>query len=448
MSVQSTESLQKMYESLAEKDKRHFMHPTTSLKQQQQQGPGLIFTEGKGIYLKDIRGEEYIDSLSSLWNVNIGHGRKELGEAAMAQMQKLAFSSTFATNSHEPVIELAEKVAQMAPGDLTMTFFTSGGSEANDTAFKTVRYYWQLKGQPEKKKIISRKKSYHGVAVGATSATGLPAFRSFPSLAPDFYYVDSTIESLKELIEREGAETIAAFISEPVQGSGGVNPPPENYFQQVRDICDEHNILFIADEVITGFGRTGKTFGMEHFGVTPDVMCMAKGITSGYAPLGGMVISEKLRDELIDLSDGAYMHGYTYSGHPMCCAVALKNLEIIEQEGLVENVRRMGEEIEKGFHWLQERHEGIGNIRGIGLLRAFEIFEDKESKKRYEDPVSPKVAEEAMKRNMVGRSIIYEGQDTIALAPPFCITKEEVEKVITILDECLTAVKRNGNLSS
>ncbi|WP_082818596.1 aspartate aminotransferase family protein [Bhargavaea cecembensis] len=444
MTMKTMESVQRKYDELAAIDKKHFMHPTSSFKQQQEKGPGFIFTEGKGIYLKDVRGNQVIDALSSLWNVNIGHGREELAEAAAEQMKKLAFSSTFATNSHEPGIRLAEKVAEMTPGDLTMTFFTSGGSDANDTAFKTARYYWRLKGKPAKKKIISRQKSYHGVSVGASSATGLPAFRDFPSLAPDFHYVDSSIEALKELIEKEGPETIAAFISEPVQGSGGVNLPPENYFKEIREICDQNDILFIADEVINGFGRTGKNFGIENFGAVPDMMVIAKGISSGYAPIGGMVISEPLRNELIELTEGVYMHGYTYSAHPMCCAVALKNLEIIEEENLIENVRNMGAELQKGFNWLAGRHEEIGNIRGIGLLGAFEILKDKETNTRFSEPVSAKVVEEALNHGLLARSIVYEGQDTLAFAPPFCINKEEVETIISIIDHSLTEVKKKG----
>lgn len=443
MVLNSTHNMQKKYEELAALDKKHFMHPTTSFKQQQEQGPGFIFTAGNGIYLKDIRGNQVIDGLSSLWNVNIGHGREELGLAAYKQMKKLAFSSTFSTNSHEPVIELAEKVAQLAPGDLTMTFFTSGGSEANDTAFKTARYYWQLKGKTDKKKIISRNKSYHGVSVGASSATGIPGFRAFPSLAPDFYYVNSSVDALRELIAKEGAHTIAAFISEPIQGSGGVNVPSANYFKEVKALCDQHDILFMTDEVITGFGRTGKQFGMEHFGVVPDIMVIAKGITSGYAPLGGMVISEKLRDELIDLSDGVYMHGFTYSGHPMCCAVALENLRIIEEEQLIVNVQNMGIELQKGFNWLAERHDVIGDIRGIGLIGAVEIMKDKDTKTHFDEPVSVKVIEEALKHGLLGRAIIYEGQDTLAFAPPFCINKEQVGTIISIIDKSLTTVLKN-----
>ncbi|MBD7985043.1 aspartate aminotransferase family protein [Sporosarcina sp. Sa2YVA2] len=440
MTTKAEETMEMKYSELAELDKKHFFHPTTSFKQQQAQGPKFIFTEGKGIYLKDVRGKTVIDGLSSLWNVNIGHGREELGIAAMKQMKQLAFSSTFATNSHERVIELAEKVAKMAPGDLNMTFFTSGGSEANDTAFKTVRHYWQLKGKTAKKKIITRNKSYHGVSMGASSATGLPAFRAFPSLAPDFLYVDSSIEDLERLIAEEGADTIAAFVSEPVQGSGGVNPPPEDYFKKIRALCDRHDILFIADEVITGFGRTGTTFGMNNYDTVPDIMVIAKGITSGYAPLGGMVISEKLKNELIELSDGVFMHGYTYSGHPMCCAVALENLRIIEDEKLIENVQNMGDEFQKGFKWLADKHDVISDTRGIGLLGAVEIMKDKETKTRFDEPVSVKVIEEALNHGLLGRSIIYEGQDTLAFAPPFCINKEEVETVISIIDKSMTTV--------
>ncbi len=431
------------FQTLAQLDKKHFLHPSTPMKLHQEKGPGFIFTEGEGIYLKDVRGNKVIDSLSSLWNVNIGHGRKELGQVAMEQMSKLAFSSTFAGNSHTPVIELAKKVADLAPGDLTMTFFTSGGSEANDTAFKTVRHYWKMKGKPEKTKIISRHLSYHGVAMGATSATGIEPFREFTtSLAQGFLYVDSTIKSLKTLIEEEGSETIAAFISEPIQGSGGVNVPTKQYFQEVQKICRENDIIFIADEVICGFGRTGKPFGMDQFGIVPDIMCIAKGITSGYAPLGGMVISEKLKNELIEFSEGNFWHGYTYSGHPMCCAVALKNLEIIERENLVENVQKMGEQLQKGLQWLEEKHGDLGNRRGIGLLGAIEIFKNVETKERFNDPVSPQVVAEAIDRGLLARSITYGGQDTLAFAPPFIITKEEVDTMISIIDDSIIAVKK------
>ncbi len=433
---------------LQELDKKHFLHPTSSIEQLQEQGPTFIFAEGQGIYLKDMDGRTVIDGLSSLWNVNMGHGRQELGVAAMEQMSSLGFSSCFANFSHEPVIRLAAKIAQLTPGDLNTTFFTSGGSESNDTAFKIVRHYWILKGQPEKKKIISRKKSYHGVAMGATSATGLKPFRDFTnSLAPDFYYVDSFLpESLRDMIEKEGPDTIAAYIAEPVQGTGGVLPAPKEYFKEVRKICDEYNILFIADEVITGFGRTGKYFGIEHYGVTPDLMSIAKGITSGYIPLGGVVLSERIHQELIELSSGMFLHGYTYSGHPVACAVALKNLELIEQERAVENARIMGTHMLKGFEQLQQKHEMVGEVRGLGLMGAIELVKDKATNERFAQPAAPMVVSEAMKRGLICRGVLYEGADTLVFAPPLIITEQQIEEMIDILHDSLTAVGKEIGL--
>lgn len=422
---------------LIELDKKHFIHPTSNMQQLQENGPAFIFTEGDGIYLKDVHGRKLIDSLSSLWNVNIGHGRKELGEVAKEQMNKLAFTSTFSNWSHEPVIRLAEEVAKWAPGDLTATFFTSGGSEANDTAFKTVRHYWKMKGMPQKKKIISRKKSYHGVAMGATSATGIPEFHRFTtSIAPDFYYVDSTIDALKEMIDEQGADSIAAFISEPVQGSGGVNLPEENYFREVRKLCDEHAILFIADEVIGGFGRTGTNFGMENFGVVPDIITMAKGITSGYAPLGGMILSERLHREIYEKTDGIFWHGYTYSGHPTAAAVALKNLEIIKEENMIDNVRKMGDEMLKGFAWIQEQFSQVVDVRGIGLLGGISFARESENV----DPIGPKIVAGALERGLICRSVVYGGQDTLAFAPPFIINKEQMEDMVQIVHDSIGAV--------
>ncbi|MFK2826444.1 aspartate aminotransferase family protein [Bacillus sp. B190/17] len=443
MNIAVEESVQETINELVELDKKHFLHPTSSIKQQQEQGPAFIFTEGEGIYLKDMNGKTVIDGLSSLWNVNIGHGREELGQAAMEQMTKLGFSSCFATFSHESAIRLAAKIAELTPEGLNTIFFTSGGSESNDTAFKLVRNYWKLQGKPEKKKIVSRRQSYHGVAMGATSATGLKPFRDFTtSLAPDFYYVESTGEALRAFIEAEGADTIAAFISEPVQGTGGVHLPPQDYFKEIRSICDEYDILFIADEVITGFGRTGTYFGIEQFGVIPDVMSVAKGITSGYAPLGGVIISEKIHQELIDKTEGMFMHGYTYSGHPMVCAVALKNIEIIEQENLVENSKLMGEEMLKGFKWLQQEHKIAGEVRALGLMGAIEIVKDKKTNERFAEPAAPLVVEESMKRGLIHRGVIYEGADTLIFAPPLIINKEEINKMIEILDDALTAVEK------
>ncbi len=435
MTMMKKQSLQ---DELVELDKKHFIHPTSNMKNLQKEGPAFIFTEGDGIYLKDVQGRKLMDSLSSLWNVNIGHGRKELAEVAKEQMEKLAFTSTFNNWSHEPVIRLAAEIAEWTPGDLNATFFTSGGSESNDTAFKTVRHYWKIKGQPEKKKIISRKLSYHGVAMGATSATGIEQFHTFTtSIAPDFHYVDSSIDALKELIDKEGADTIAAYISEPVQGSGGVNLPPEGYFQEVRKICDEHDILFIADEVICGFGRIGTNFGIEQFGVTPDIITMAKGVTSGYAPLGGMIISERLHHEIIEKTEGNFWHGYTYSGHPTAAAVALKNLEIIKDENLIDHVNVVGKQMLEGFQWIQEQNDNVDNVRGIGLLGAVGL----EKASKSADPIGPKVVAKALEKGLICRSVVYDGQDTLAFAPPFPITSEQMDDMIMIVNESIKAVK-------
>lgn len=423
-------------EELKALDQKHFLHPTSSIKEQQQKGPAAIFTEGKGIYLKDVDGKVYIDGMASLWNVNIGHGREEMAEVAKEQMAKLAFSSCFGTFSNEPAIRLAAKIASMAPGDLNTVFFTSGGSESNDTVIKLVRHYWMLKGQPRRQKIISRTYSYHGLALGATNATGLKAFRDFTnSHAPDFHYVVSNSpEHLQETIEALGPENVAAFISEPVQGAGGVNIPDKDYFKKIRAICDRYGILFIADEVITGFGRTGKNFGMEHFGVIPDLMTFAKGVTSGYSQLGGVILSDRIHNDFIELSEGTLMHGYTYSGHPVACQIGLKNIEIIEREGLVKNAEVMGEKMLLGFKALREKYSFIGRVRALGLLGAIELVKNRETGGLFDKPLSPVVVQETMKRGLILRTVTYD-QDTIVFAPPLILTEPELNEMLNILDK-------------
>ncbi|MGJ7921210.1 aspartate aminotransferase family protein [Neobacillus sp. LXY-4] len=431
-------------ETLVALDKKHFIHPTSSLKVQQESGAPFIFTKGKGVYLTDIRGRRVLEGMSSLWNVNVGYGRKELAEVARAQMEQLAFTNSFSSMSNEPAIRLAAKLASITPGDLNAVFFTSGGSESNDTAYKLARYYWKIKGKPQKTKIISRKKAYHGVNIGATSATGILPFQEMTdSLAPDFIHVDTfSTDSLRQCIECEGAETVAAFIAEPVQGAGGVNIAPDGYFQEIRKICDEYGILFLADEVITGFGRTGKMFACEHYGVIPDMMLLAKGITSGYIPLGAVIIREKLHQDLIECSEGVLLHGYTYSGHGTSCAVGLKNIEIIERENLVENSRLMGEELLKGFIKLQQDIDIVGEVRALGLIGAVEII-NPITDRRFQEPIAPRVSAEAAKRGLIIRTVVFEGMDTLVFSPPLVINKEEVEELISILQESLLAVQNN-----
>lgn len=430
--------------TLIDLDKKHFIHPTSSLKQQQESGAPFIFTEGKGVFVTDMNGKRVLEGMASLWNVNVGYGRKELAEAAREQMEKLAYSNSFSSMSNEPAIRLAAKLAKITPGNLSAVFFTSGGSESNDTSYKLARYYWKIKGNPEKKKIVARKKAYHGVNIGATSATGLSPFHQMTdSPAPDFLHVDNfSIHEFQECIDREGADTIAAFIAEPVQGAGGVNIAPEGYFQEIRKICDENDILFIADEVITGFGRTGKMFACEHYHVVPDIMLVAKGITSGYIPLGAVIVTETIHQELIEHSEGVMLHGYTYSGHPTSCAVALKNIEIIENENLIENSRLMGEELLKQLKLMQQEVKIVGEVRALGLIGAVEIM-DPVTNGRFSKAIAPAISTEAAKRGLIVRTVVFEGMDTIVFSPPLVINKQEIEELVSILKASILAVQES-----
>ncbi|MEN1968748.1 aspartate aminotransferase family protein [Lentibacillus sp. N15] len=442
---------------LTELDKKHFIHPTSAPKDVAENGPGIIFSEGKGIYAYNATGEAYIDGMSMLWNVNLGHGQTELAETAREQMLKIAYSSAFKGFSSEPTIRLAEKLASIAPGDLNAVFFTSGGSESNDTAFKVSRFYWAQKGKLEKKKIIALKDGYHGVTQAAQSATGIPSTHEFAGTSVEgFIHAKAHLtncelgdksdpnyaDSIRELIEKEGADTIAAIIVETVQGAGGVNIPPEGYLKAVQSLCDEFDILFIADEVICGFGRTGRMFGIEHWGVVPDLMCFAKGVTSGYSQLGGVMISDEVRKQIVNF-DGVFAHGFTYSGHPTACAVGLKNIEILERENVVKNVQQMEKELQKGLSYLEEKHDIVRNCRTIGLLAALEVFNPETGD--YFDAslnAASTVVDECFDRKLILRPI---GTFRVAIAPPLVINKEEIDKMIGIIDESLTAFKEKIN---
>ncbi len=439
-------------QKLIELDKKHFIHPTSSIHQQQANGPKVIIEKGDGIYLTDKNDNVYIDAMSSLWNVNVGHGREELAEAAAEQMKKLAFSSTFSTFSNEPAILLAEKISSIAPEGLNAVFFTSGGSESNDTAIKLVRHYWRIQDKPEKRKIIGLNRAYHGVAAASTSATGIPEFWSMAGkMMVDIYHADNpygngtakAIDSLRAVIEKEGPETVAAFIAEPIQGAGGVLIPPKEYLKEVRNLCNDYGILFIADEVITGFGRTGKWFGIENFGVTPDVISFAKGVSSGYIQLGGVIVSGHIHEVLKEKSAGTLFHGYTYSGHPTAAAVGLKNIEIIEKEKLVDNSRAMGEVMLEGFNKLKKELDIVGDVRAVGLLGAVELVEDPATNKRFSSDlqVAPKVIEALHQRGVICRAVTYEGTDIICFSPPLIINKEQVETMIEKLHDAIKEVR-------
>ena len=358
-------------ELLVAADQRHLIHPLHFAKDH---ANPKVYVSGSGAILRTADGREYIDGLSSLWNVNIGHGRKELAAAAAAQMEQLAYCSAYAGFTNEPAIKLAEKLVSLAYDNMAAVYFTTSGAESNESAFKFARYHWKRLGKPNKVKIISRRYGYHGVTLAAMSATSLPNYhKMFGPMVPEFLQVappypyrwpgngDAGIgaaDAVEEAILAEGADTVAAIIAEPVMGSGGVIVPPATYFPRLREICDRHDVLLIADEVITGFGRTGQWFGMGHWDTKPDLMSFAKGVTSGYVPLGGVIISKHMHQVLLDApADEKFMHAATYSGHPVCCAVGLANIDIIEKEGMVERARVQGDRFRAGLKHLADAAE-------------------------------------------------------------------------------------------
>ena len=437
--------------TLLEQDQKHLLHPLHHPTDHQ---APLLFESGHGVWLKTVDGKEYIDGLAGLWNVLVGHGNRELAEAARKQMSELAFCSTYIGSSNLRAIELAEKLAGFAYPNLNTTYFASGGAEANESAFKTVRYYWKRKGKPGKVKIIARYRGYHGVTLATMSATGLPMYWEMfeprvPGFlhvaAPDPYRFDGEVKGgesigqaaarlVEEAILREGAETVGAVIAEPVQGAGGVIVPPDDYFPHLRQICDRHEVLLIADEVITGFGRTGDWFALGRWGVQPDMMSFAKGITSGYLPLGGIQISDEIRDVIMTAEYGQrWTHAYTYSGHPTCCAVGLKNLEILEREGLAERAKQRGRRLLAGLQSLRE-WPNVGDVRGLGLMCAVEFVADKESKAPAN--LGGKVRQACLERGLFTRTI----GDILALAPPLVISEDEVDQIVNIVREALEAV--------
>jgi putrescine aminotransferase len=438
-------------------DQRHLIHPLHFAKDH---ADPKLFVSGKGSMLRTADGREYIDALSSLWNVNIGHGRKELAIAAAAQMEKLAYASAYAGFTNEPAIKLAEKIVSLAYDNMAAVYFTTGGAESNESAFKFARYHWKRMGKPNKVKIISRRYGYHGVTMAAMSATSLPNYhKMFGPLVPEFLQVappypyrwpgngDAGIgaaDAVEDAILAEGADTIAAIIAEPVIGSGGVIVPPASYFPRLREICDRHDVLLIADEVITGFGRTGQWFGLGHWNIKPDLMTFAKGVTSGYLPLGGVIISRHMHDVLLDApADEKFMHAATYSGHPVCCAVGLANIGIIESEGMVERARVQGARFRAGLETLLTL-PNVGEVRGIGMLAAIELVEDKSSKAPAKGLGARVVAECANRGMLLRLRAAADGPpasgDTLCFAPPLPTPEATLDRIVQIVGEAIQTV--------
>jgi len=435
-------------------DRQHLLH---SLWHPADHAEPHVWVRGQGAVLTDASGREFLDGLSCLWNVNVGHGRRELAEAAALQMESLAFATNYAGSANVPAIQLARRLTEIAYPNLSAAFFTSGGAESNESAFKTARFYWKAKGRPEKVKVIAREFGYHGLTLAAMSATGVAGYaKMFEPRVPNFVHTaapyayrlagvkpgetvgQAAARMLEETILREGPDTVAAFIAEPVQGAGGIIVAPDDYFPRVREVCAKHDVLFIADEVITGFGRTGRWFALERWGVQPDILAFAKGITSGYLPLGGIMVSEPIHQAMLSVPYAdRWMHAYTYSGHPTCCAVALRNLEILEKEGLVERAEKMGQRLLDGAQSLLDL-PAVGEVRGLGLMVAVELVADRATKAAF-DPAKNaigRVRKELEARGLFTRVV----RDIILLAPPLVITEGQVDRIVQILREGIRAV--------
>jgi putrescine---pyruvate transaminase len=441
---------------LYELDRTHWLHPQGDLHAAPGAAPQLMFSHGEGATLTDVHGRTYIDAMASLWNVNVGYGREVLAEAAAGQMRRLAFSSGYGGFGHEPGIRLATRLAELAPGELGVTFFASGGAESNDTAYKLARLYWKLRGEPRRVQIVSRLRDYHGLTIGAMSATGIPLFwKDMDPLAPGFLHApapdpyryqanrqngsagEASARALEDVIVKAGPETIAAVVVEPVQGAGGVVVPPPDYFPLVRAICNRYGVLLIADEVITGFGRTGRWFAMQHWGVDPDMLIFAKGVTSGYVPLSGVMITRGIHETLKGLK-GILPHGFTYSGHPVACAVALENLRLIEEEGLVARAAESGRRLLSRLQDLRA-HEIVGDVRGLGLVAAVEFVRDRATKAPF-DPsagVARRVWLAALEQGVIFRPL---PGDVLAMCPPLVISDEQIDTVVRTLDHAIQMV--------
>ena len=442
--------------SLVQADLAHVIHGNTNLHDYLHGDGPIILVKGEGAIVADSNGKEYIDGLGGLWNVNVGHGRKEIAQAVADQINEIAYVPTMLALSNVPAIRLAEKLAQITPEPIDHFFFACGGAEGNETAFKMVRYLNSVQGRKDKTKIISRQMAYHGLAQASMTATGLPQFwRHFGPPAPGIVHIPAPYcyrcafgktygqcnldcaLALEGAIQAEGEESVAAFIGEPVQGAGGVIVPPKEYWPLIRDICTRYNVLLIADEVITGFGRTGTYFGVQQWGIKPDLMTMAKGITSAYLPLSAVGVSPAVF-EAMAVPGAAFMHNYTYSGHPVACAASLKNLEILERENLVQNAAEVGRYLNDRLAELRDLPH-VGETRGVGLIAAIEFVADKKTKARFEP--QQRFGAQMMKLTRAKGLLSRAGDEYLALAPPLVIDRAQVDTIVEVIRSALLSVK-------
>jgi putrescine aminotransferase len=428
----------------------HHLAPFSDYTQLAQKGPRII-TKADGVYLWDSEGHKILDGMAGLWCVAIGYGREELVQAASTQMRELPYYNLFFQTAHLPALELAKAIADLAPEGMNHVFFTGSGSEGNDTVLRLVRHYWALKGKPEKKVIISRVNGYHGSTVAGASLGGMsgmheqgdlpiPGIVHIPQpywfgeggdMTPDAFGIWAA-EQLEKKILEVGEENVAAFIAEPIQGAGGVIIPPESYWPKIKEVLARYDILFVADEVICGFGRTGHWFGSNYYDLAPDLMTIAKGLTSGYIPMGGVIV----RDEVVKVINqgGDFNHGFTYSGHPVAAAVALENLRILRDEHIVDNVRTQAAPyLQKRLRELQD-HPLVGEVRGLGMLGAIELVKDKATRARYERQGAGMICRQfCFDNGLIMRAV----GDTMIIAPPLVISHAEIDELVGKARLCL-----------
>lgn len=434
-------------------DRESFFHPSTHLAQHARgESPTRIVTGGSGVYIEDRDGNRLLDGFAGLYCVNVGYGRREIADAIAEQAKELAYYHAYVGHGTEASITLAQMVMDRAPAGMSKVYFGLGGSDANETNVKLVWYYNNILGRPEKKKIISRWRGYHGSGLVTGSLTGLELFhrkfdlpldRILHTMAPVYYrrptlasseaeFVAECVADLEALIEREGADTIAAFIGEPALGTGGLVPPPEGYWPAIQAVLDKHDILLIADEVVTGFGRLGSMFGSDHYGIRPDFVTIAKGLTSAYAPLSGSIVSDRVWKVLEQGTDefGPIGHGWTYSAHPIGAAAGVANLKLIDSLGLVENAGSVGAYLKRAMTDAIGDHPNVGEVRGEGLLCAVEFVADK-TDRIFFDPslkVGARITAALLEQGVIGRAM-PQG-DILGLAPPLCLTREEADRIV------------------
>lgn len=433
-------------------DAAHFLHPFTDFKSLALRGSRVI-TKADNIYLWDSEGHKILDAMSGLWCVNVGYGRRELIEAATKQLETLPFYNAFFQTATPPAIELAELLAQVTPPQFQHVFFSGSGSEGNDTVVRMVRRYWDILGQPQRKVIISRKNAYHGSTMAGASLGGMSGMHEQGGLPiPDIVHIDQPFwfENGRSMSRDEfgkvaagwleakilelGADRVAAFIGEPIQGAGGVIVPPDTYWPEIQKICDRHGILLVSDEVITGFGRTGRWFGCETLGFRPDLMTFAKGVTSGYVPLGGVMVGERVAKVLVD-QGGEFAHGYTYSGHPVACAVAIANIRVIQREGLVERVHDdVGPYLAERYAELAA-HPLVGEAQTCGLMAALQLVRDKAGGTTFEpwQEVGMVCRAHCFANNLIMRAV----GDRMIIAPPLVITRAQIDEMVALIRRCL-----------